>query len=162
MRTSTRGVWEVCGRGKAALLVRELEQPSPPQAMREDFPLPPKLTVTGLRGGGDFALVPDVATVEVDVRLTPVFEAAAAEALVRALQRAAEEVRGSPTPLDIAGPSNTGNLLATHGIPATCGFGVRYRNLHAPNEAIDISTLGPTYRVYLGALERLLAHPPAF
>jgi succinyl-diaminopimelate desuccinylase len=137
--------------------------------------------------------VPDVATVEVDVRLTPVFEATAAEAmvreavrrmdmaqpgqrptevevlpgwpayvlssespLVRALQQAAEEVRGSPTPLEIAGPSNTGNLLATHGIPATCGFGVRYRNLHAPNEAIDISTLGPTYRVYWGALQLLL------
>jgi len=76
--------------------------------------------------------------------------------LVRALQHAADEVRGTPTPLEIAGPSNTGNLLATHGIPATCGFGVRYRNLHAPNEAIDVSTLGPTYRVYLGALELLL------
>jgi len=178
---------------KAALLVRELEESSLPQGLREDFPLPPKLTVTGLRGGGDFALVPDVATVEVDVRLTPVFEAAAAEALVReavrqtdtarpgqrptevevlpgwpayvlssesplvrALQRAAEEVRGSPTPLELAGPSNTGNLLATHGIPATCGFGVRYRNLHAPNEAIDVSTLGPIYDVYLGALQLLL------
>jgi succinyl-diaminopimelate desuccinylase len=178
---------------KAALLVRELEESPLPQGLREDFPLPPKLTVTGLRGGGDFALVPDVAIVEVDVRLTPLFEAAAAEALVReavrkadvarparqptevevlpgwpayvlsseapmvrALQRAAEEVRGSPIPLEIAGPSNTGNLLATHGIPATCGFGVRYRNLHAPDEAIDVSTLGPTYRVYLRALEQLL------
>jgi succinyl-diaminopimelate desuccinylase len=178
---------------KAAQLVRELEEAPLPQGMREDFPLPPKLTVTGLRGGGDFALVPDAAVVEVDVRLTPLFEAAAAEALVReavrkmeaakpgpqptevevlpgwpayvlpsesplvrALQRAAEEVRGTSTPLEIAGPSNTGNLLATHGIPATSGFGVRYRNLHAPDEAIDISTLGPTYRVYLGALEQLL------
>ena len=54
---------------KAALLVRELEESSLPQGLREDFPLPPKLTVTGLRGGGDFALVPDVATVDVDVRL---------------------------------------------------------------------------------------------
>ncbi len=178
---------------KAALLVRELEESPLPQGLREDFPLPPKLTVTGLRGGGDFALVPDVATMEVDIRLTPVFEAAAAEALVReavrrtdaarpvqrptevevlpgwpayvlssesqlvrALQHAADEVRGAPTPLEIAGPSNTGNLLATHGIPATCGFGVHYRNLHAPNEAIHVSTLGPTYRVYLSALELLL------
>lgn len=181
---------------KAALLVRELEEASLPQGLREDFPLPPKLTVTGLRGGGDFALVPDVATVEVDVRLTPLFEAAEAEALVReavrktdaarpaqrptevevlpgwpayvlssesplvrALQRAADEVRGTPTPLEVAGPSNTGNLLATHGIPATCGFGVRYRNLHAPDEAIEVSTLGPTYRVYLRAMELLLDIP---
>ncbi|HYH98290.1 M20 family metallopeptidase [Hyalangium sp.] len=178
---------------QAALLVRALEAAPLPQQMREDFPLPPKLTVTGVRGGGDFALVPDSAIVEVDLRLTPVFEAAAAEALVRdavrkvdearpgprsteievlpgwpayvlspesglarALQRSVEEVRGTPIPLEIAGPSNTGNLLATQGIPATCGFGVRYRNIHAPDEAIDVSTLGPTYRAYLGALELLL------
>ncbi|WP_224371717.1 M20 family metallopeptidase [Hyalangium versicolor] len=178
--------------GKAALLVRELEEAPLPQRMREDFPLPPKLTVTGVRGGGDFALVPDSATVEVDVRLTPLFDASAAEALVReavrkveearpasrptefevlpswpayvlpaqsplarALQQAAQEIRGSSLPCEVAGPSNTGNLLATHGIPATCGFGVRYRNIHAPDEAIDVSSLAPAYLAYLRALELL-------
>jgi succinyl-diaminopimelate desuccinylase len=86
---------------KAALLVRELEESPLPQRMREDFPLPPKLTVTGVRGGGDFALVPDVAIVEVDLRLTPAFEASAAEALVREAVRKTEEAWPSPRPTEV-------------------------------------------------------------
>jgi hypothetical protein len=34
----------------------------------------------------------------------------------------------------VCGPSNVGNSFAAHGIDATCGFGVTYENLHAPNE----------------------------
>lgn len=46
------------------------------------FPLPPKLTPTGIRGGGDFSLVPDLCELELDIRLTPTFDDAAARALV--------------------------------------------------------------------------------
>jgi succinyl-diaminopimelate desuccinylase len=56
----------------------------------------------------------------------------------------------------VTGPSNVGNLLAQHGIPATCGFGVAYRNIHAPDECIDLTTLVPTHRVYEAALQELL------
>lgn len=183
---------------KAASLVQVLEEAALPLQPGQDFPLPPKLTVTGLSGGGDFSLLPSTAHVDVDVRLTPSFDAATAEALVReavrrndearpsprpseldvrpgwpaywlrpddrlarALQDAAAEVLGAPPPLDVAGPSNTGNLLATHAIPAICGFGVRYRNIHAPDEAIDTSSLGTTYAAYLGALARLLGGIPS-
>lgn len=181
---------------KAASLVHALEEAALGLGQGGDFPLPPKLTVTGVQGGGDFSLVPDSAHVDVDVRLTPSFDADAAEALVRAavaridaerpspspsdldvrpgwpayrldsgaplaraLQASAAEVLGAPPPLDVAGPSNTGNLLAAHGIPATCGFGVRYQNIHAPDEAIDTSSLGTIYSAYLGALGRLLGSP---
>ncbi len=186
----TRGVNAV---SKASVLVRELEAATMPSQPRGDFPLPPVLTVTGLRGGGDYSLIPGLATVEVDVRLTPTFGRDAAESLVRAallradqaftsshpteleahpgwpaysipaqhpmvqaLQGAATRVRGFSPPLDVAGPSNTGNLLATQGIPATCGHGVRARNVHAPDEAIDVSSIGPTYLTYLFALQQLL------
>jgi succinyl-diaminopimelate desuccinylase len=37
------------------------------------FSKPPRITVTGVRGGGEFSMIPDVCEVDVDVRLTPTF-----------------------------------------------------------------------------------------
>ncbi|MDR0307062.1 MAG: M20 family metallopeptidase [Chitinispirillales bacterium] len=48
----------------------------------------------------------------------------------------------------ICGPSNIGNLLATHKIEAICGFGVTYKNFHAANECIDISSITNIYDTY--------------
>ena len=42
------------------------------------FPLPPKLTATAISGGGSFSLVPDRCELELDLRLTPAFDDAAA------------------------------------------------------------------------------------
>jgi succinyl-diaminopimelate desuccinylase len=58
--------------------------------------------------------------------------------------------------VEVCGPSNIGNLFAAHGIPATCGFGATYRNLHAPNEAVAVRTLAIVYKVYRRAVEHLL------
>ncbi|MBU1395359.1 MAG: M20 family metallopeptidase [Gammaproteobacteria bacterium] len=49
------------------------------------FPLPPKLTATAIRGGGSFALVPDRCELELDLRLTPSFEDAAARMHLQAI-----------------------------------------------------------------------------
>jgi succinyl-diaminopimelate desuccinylase len=160
----------------------------------EAFPLPPKFTITGIRGGGEFSLVPDGCELELDVRLTPTFTAEMAEArlqamierldlqfpsptpsriatqdsvpayllpaeapLAAALSRAGERVLGRHLPLAVTGPSNVGNLLAQRGIPALCGFGVAYRNIHAPDECVSLASLMPTYRIYEFAMQELLA-----
>ncbi len=179
---------------KAARLVALLEA-QPPGAPREvDFPLDPKVTVTGLRGGGDFTVVPATCTLDVDVRLTPAFGAAEARAflaaamakvdgaapetrpcaleevgtwpayrlpsdapVVQALLRSAREVLGRELAVGVAGPSNIGNFLAHQGVGMTCGFGVRYRNLHAADEAIEIASIDSTYRTYARALKLLSA-----
>ena len=48
---------------------------------------------------------------------------------------------------------------------ATCGFGVTYENLHAPNEHIQLDTIQMTSDVYSTAIHALLtsaaAHPTA-
>ena len=177
---------------RAARLVACLDRAPLPSGDDRDFPLPPKVTVTGIEGGEGFSIVPDQCTVAVDVRLTPRFDAARAQAylgdqvaaldrevpgprpttvdvvmarpayrlpassmLSAALQAGAEAAFGRNVPLEIVGPSNVGNLLAEMGIEATAGFGVGYRNLHAADEAIDLSTIGPVYRAYRRAVQHL-------
>ncbi len=63
----------------------------------------------------------------------------------------------------VCGPSNVGNYFAAHGIDATCGFGVTYENLHAPNERIKLNTIQMSSDVYSTAIHSLLtseATPP--
>jgi succinyl-diaminopimelate desuccinylase len=57
----------------------------------------------------------------------------------------------------VCGPSNIGNYFAAHGIDATCGFGVTYENLHAPNEHIKLGTIQMTSDVYATAIHSLRA-----
>jgi succinyl-diaminopimelate desuccinylase len=73
-----------------------------------------------------------------------------------ALMSAAERHFNPAPRVDVCGPSNIGNLLAAHGIEATCGFGVGYRNLHAPNESADIEDIPGVFRVYHDAARSLL------
>jgi succinyl-diaminopimelate desuccinylase len=68
---------------KAAELVTALSHLHLPDGTTEDFPPPPKLTVTAIGGGEGYSVVPDVCRLNVDVRLTPSFDADAAEAIVR-------------------------------------------------------------------------------
>jgi succinyl-diaminopimelate desuccinylase len=178
---------EVCNAvAKAARLVDLLGEVVPTE-LDPDFGLPPKLTVTSIRGGtsGVYSVVPDRCDLEVDVRLTNAFDidtawkllaAAVADIdaahpaprgsqlertvqawppfrlpsdhpLPAALAAGARAVGLDPSPV-VAGPSNIGNLLASRGIPATAGFGVRYRNLHATDEAIEIATIPATQAAY--------------
>ena len=70
---------------KAALLVSELTRQPLPEPAEESFPLGPKLTTTAIHGGeptGGFTIVPDRCTVQVDIRLTPAFDARAAAKLL--------------------------------------------------------------------------------
>lgn len=57
----------------------------------------------------------------------------------------------------VCGPSNIGNYFAANEIDATCGFGVTYENLHAPNERIKLDTIQMTSDVYSTAMHSLLA-----
>jgi succinyl-diaminopimelate desuccinylase len=86
----------------------------------------------------------------------PAYQLPADSTLSGALGRAGERILRRPLPFVVTGPSNVGNLLAQRGIAATCGFGVAYRNVHAPDECVELSSIAPTFRVYDGALQELL------
>ena len=69
---------------KAADLVRELRSVPLPGPAGPGFPLPARLTVTAISGGEGYSMVPDLCTVNVDIRLTPRWMIAAAAALLHA------------------------------------------------------------------------------
>ncbi|WP_433358691.1 M20 family metallopeptidase [Streptosporangium sp. CA-115845] len=68
---------------KAATLIGALGDVELPPTAGEDFPLPAKLTVTAITGGEGYSTVPDLCTLNVDVRLTPALDGQAAEDLLR-------------------------------------------------------------------------------
>lgn len=68
---------------KAATLIGALGEAELPSTAGEDFPLPAKLTVTAITGGEGYSTVPDLCTLNVDVRLTPALDGQAAENLLR-------------------------------------------------------------------------------
>lgn len=65
------------------------------------FPLPPKITVTFIHGGDGFSVIPDVCEVGIDFRLTPLFEADRAEALLRELVTDLDATTPAPRPTTI-------------------------------------------------------------
>lgn len=176
-----------------ALAMGQRLQALPLPAASDDFPLPPQITLTGIRGGGEgFSQVPDLCELKLDIRLTPTFtDAAAREAagraandadalcpeaprseiewvdgwpayrvpeshpLVAAMREACRAQLGADVPVGIVGPSNIGNYLASLGVPALCGFGVRDEGIHAADERIELATIEPVYTVYHDALRRL-------
>jgi succinyl-diaminopimelate desuccinylase len=71
------------------------------------------------------------------------------------MQQAARDELGAEIPTAVVGPSNIGNYLASLGVPALCGFGVRAEGIHAANERIALDSIEPVYRVYRNALNRL-------
>ena len=80
---------------------------------------------------------------------------------VRVLRECAREAFGRRIPATVCGPSNIGNYLAAHGVPAVCGFGVGFGNVHAADEFIELDTIAPVYRAYLAAVVRWSALPGA-
>lgn len=78
----------------------------------------------------------------------PAYRLGSHSPLSAALTEAASQEFQRPVATKIAGPSNIANYLASLDIPATCGFGVRYRDLHATDECIDLTTLAPVHRTY--------------
>lgn len=67
---------------KAADLVHALHA-APLPGVTQSFPLPAKLTITAIRGGESYSTIPDLCTINVDVRLTPAFDERAATHLLR-------------------------------------------------------------------------------
>jgi succinyl-diaminopimelate desuccinylase len=74
-----------------------------------------------------------------------------AAALLSAARAAGLDVRAKT-----AGPSNIGNLLAGHGIPATAGFGVPYEGLHDVDERASLAELPVVYAIHQRAVKALL------
>lgn len=73
----------------------------PLPAEDESFPLPPKVTPTGVRSGGNFSIVPDLCELELDIRLTPAFnEAQARIFLDAAVKRLDTEGTTPPTHIE--------------------------------------------------------------
>ena len=86
----------------------------------------------------------------------PAYRVPDSHAMADALHRAARSELGADLPLAVAGPSNIGNYLASLGVPALCGFGVRCEGIHAADERIELASIAPVYRVYERALKTLL------
>ena len=85
---------------RAARLVQLLEEAELPDAEGE-FPLPPKLTVTSCHGGEGFSVVPGLCELGVDIRLTPAFDARAAQDLVRAATTELDARLPTPRPTEV-------------------------------------------------------------
>ncbi|MFC8845386.1 MULTISPECIES: M20 family metallopeptidase [unclassified Micromonospora] len=87
---------------KAAALIQHLEAVALPGTVA-GFPLSPKLTVTAVSGGEGYSVVPDLCTLNVDVRLTPAMDDRAGEALLRECVKAVDHgwPDTSPTHVEI-------------------------------------------------------------
>ncbi|MEU3557313.1 M20 family metallopeptidase [Streptomyces fragilis] len=83
---------------RAARLVGMLDEAELP---RDDWPLPPRLTVTAIGGGEGFSMVPDRCEIKVDVRTTPGFGLAEAERLVRGVVTAFDAAVPGPRPTGV-------------------------------------------------------------
>lgn len=85
----------------------------------------------------------------------PAYRLGSDEPLVTAMQAACRTELRSEVPTAVVGPSNIGNYLASLGVPALCGFGVRAEGIHAADERIALDSLEPVYRIYRAALRTL-------
>lgn len=66
-------------------------------------------------------------------------------------------VTGSPWPARGAGPANEGYMLIQAGIPTLCGFGPRGGNAHAPDEWVDLDSMGEAMAMYAGIIQETLS-----
>ncbi|MBF9016757.1 MULTISPECIES: M20 family metallopeptidase [unclassified Oceanispirochaeta] len=83
---------------KGAALIEELYSRELSALEDKDFPFGPKLTVTKMRGGNGFSVVPDDCRILVDVRLTNTFDAQKASGLLCDAAAAVDERFPSPHP----------------------------------------------------------------
>jgi len=86
---------------KAADLIRTLDEVPLPGPPGPEFPLPARLTVTAISGGEGYSMVPDLCTVNLDIRLTPALDDLAAAALVQQAVASADEAWPGTPPTDV-------------------------------------------------------------
>jgi len=77
--------------------------------------------------------------------------------LISSLLSASTAEFGHSPSVEVCGPSNVGNYLASVSVDAVCGFGVKYKGIHSVNECIDLATVQPVYNSYKSALLKLLS-----
>ncbi|WP_109481562.1 M20 family metallopeptidase [Paraburkholderia sp. C35] len=105
----------------------------------------------------DVHIAPELATSIEWMPGWPAYRVPDSHPMTDALRRAARSELSADLPLAVAGPSNIGNYLASLGVPALCGFGVRCEGIHAADERIELASIVPVYRIYERALTMLLA-----
>ena len=86
---------------KAADLIWNLDEVQLPGPPGPDFPLPAKLTVTAISGGEGYSMVPDLCTVNVDIRLTPALDDPAAAALLQEAVASTDAAWPGTPPTDV-------------------------------------------------------------
>ena len=87
---------------KAADLIRELRGAELPGPAGPGFPLPARLTVTAISGGEGYSMVPDLCSLNVDVRLTPALDDSTAAALLAAAAARTDTAWPGTPPVSIA------------------------------------------------------------
>jgi len=152
---------------------------------KSGFPLPPKFNLTAVHGGEYFSMIPNKVTLNIDIRTTVEFGEKQAETLLSkiaakfgpkvvlekfeswpafmlpkksplcAVFRQVFKEMGLELPFEVSGLSNSGNLLAKYGIPATAGYGVKYKNAHGTDERVLIESIPLVHEIYLRVAERL-------
>jgi succinyl-diaminopimelate desuccinylase len=86
---------------KAAYLIRKLHQVPLPGPPGPEFPLPAKLTVTAISGGEGYSMIPDLCTVNIDIRLTPALDDPAAIALLQEAAASTDAAWPGTPPTDV-------------------------------------------------------------
>jgi succinyl-diaminopimelate desuccinylase len=84
----------------------------------------------------------------------PAYRLREGEAVLAALRGGVHEALGRDVPTKPSGPSNIGNYLSTLSVPATCGFGVRYRGVHGVDECFEVASVASVARAYDLAVHR--------
>lgn len=87
----------------------------------------------------------------------PAYQISKKSPLISNLVSAAKRELSIDPIVEVCGPSNVGNYLASVGVDAVCGFGVKYEGVHQANERIDTKSVLPVYRAYRQALLALMS-----
>lgn len=177
---------------KATKFIKEITSFDLNISINDYFPLSPKITITKIKGGYNYTIIPDKCKINIDVRLTPDFNFEHARNIINdtvknidisfnsckrtlineieswpayylpnnsyilnVFKETAAKQLGRNIGNKVCGPSNIGNFLAANNIESICGFGVAYKNLHAPNECIDLNSISDIYNTYKNLIEIL-------
>jgi succinyl-diaminopimelate desuccinylase len=119
---------------KTAQLVTATATAPLPDRMTEDFPLPPKITITTVQGGEGYSITPDLCTLGVDMRTTPAVDHRTLHALlshaITIVDQAWPETRATTIDIDTQWPpyhtdQNSPIRTALLGAAASLGIDVQ-------------------------------------